>query len=99
MTQLQCKTINLNLCPKVANAIWNEISGEVLIFSHSSRKLFTTNSTGKFIWELSDGKWTVNEIIDRTAKEYDAEIKDIKEDVIDFFSELNKLGFIIWIKL
>ncbi len=99
MTQLQCKTVDVNLCPKVANAMWKEISGEILIFSHSSRKLFKTNSTGKFIFELSNGKCTVNHIIDSVAKEYDAEIKEIKEDVIDFFADLNTLGFIIWIKL
>lgn len=99
MTQLKHKSIDLNLCPKIANGMWKEISNEVLIFSPSSRKLFKTNSIGKFIWKLCNGTFTVNDIIDRVAKEYDAEIKKIKEDVIDFIVELNALGFIIWIKL
>ena len=99
MTQSQHETADLNLHPKVVNAMWKEISGEMLIFAHSSRKLFKLNSTGKFIWKLCDGKCTVNDIIDRVAKMYGEEIKKIEEDVINFIVKLHTLDLITWIKL
>ena len=88
---------DLNSSPKISDSIWKEISDNILIFSHNSRKLYTLNSMGKIIWKLCDGTHTVNEIINQIASEYNEEMKIIKEDVIDFIIKLKTFNLIVLI--
>ncbi len=88
---------DLNLSPKIINSIWTEISGNILIFSHNSRKLYNLNSMGKIIWKLCDGTHTINEIINQIASEYNKETKIIEEDIIDFIVKLKTFNLIVLI--
>ena len=50
--------------------------------------VYTLNETGAFIWELIDGKRSVEELIAAVTSEYDIEKKTATKDV---FSILNNL--------
>jgi hypothetical protein len=52
--------------------------------------VYTLNETGAFIWELTDGKKTVGEIIDELVKEYDIDRETATEDVLLFVDNMNR---------
>jgi hypothetical protein len=51
--------------------------------------VFTLNETGAFIWEHTDGKRTIRDIIDALASEYNIDFEHAKTDVIAFFNEMS----------
>jgi hypothetical protein len=51
--------------------------------------VYTLNETGAFIWELIDGKISVEEIIAAVTKEYDIDIKTAESDVFSFIDNMS----------
>ncbi len=52
--------------------------------------VYTLNETGAFIWELIDGKKSVEEIINSVTKEYDIDIETATSDVYSFIRDMSK---------
>jgi methyltransferase-like protein len=52
--------------------------------------VYTLNETGAFIWELIDGKKSVEEIINSVTKEYDIDIETATSDVYSFIRDMRK---------
>lgn len=52
--------------------------------------VYTLNETGTFIWELIDGKKSVNDLIEAVVNEYDTDNKKATEDVFSFIDEMRK---------
>jgi methyltransferase-like protein len=52
--------------------------------------VFTLNETGAFIWELIDGKKSVEDLIEAVIKEYDVDSITATTDVFSFINNLHK---------
>ena len=52
--------------------------------------VYTLNETGAFIWELIDGKRSVEEIITALTTEYDIDKKNAETDVFSFTENMSK---------
>jgi hypothetical protein len=52
--------------------------------------VYTLNETGAFIWELIDGKRTVEEIIIALTEEYDIDKQNAVSDVFTFIDNMSK---------
>jgi len=52
--------------------------------------VYTLNETGAFIWELIDGKKSVEKIINSVTKEYDIDIETATSDVYSFIRDMSK---------
>jgi methyltransferase-like protein len=52
--------------------------------------VFTLNETGAFIWELIDGKKSVEDLIEAVIKEYDVDSISATTDVFSFINNLHK---------
>jgi hypothetical protein len=52
--------------------------------------VYTLNETGAFIWELIDGKKTVEELIDALTGEYEVDRETATTDVFSLIENLNK---------
>jgi methyltransferase-like protein len=52
--------------------------------------VYTLNETGTFIWELIDGKKSVEDLIEAVIKEYDVDSITATTDVYSFINNLNK---------
>ena len=52
--------------------------------------VYTLNETGAFIWELIDGKRTVDEIIIALTEEYDIDKQNAGSDVFSFIDNMSK---------
>ena len=72
------------------NVAWRIIDGEAIILSAEDSSVHSLDEVGTKIWELADGKKTVKEIIEALHEEYDVEFDQLKQDVLDFISELQK---------
>ena len=52
--------------------------------------VYTLNETGAFIWELIDGKRSVEEIIIKLTNEYDIDKQNAESDVFTFIENMSK---------
>lgn len=52
--------------------------------------VYTLNETGTFLWELIDGKRSVNNLTDALAGEYEIDRQTALEDVLSFITEMKK---------
>lgn len=52
--------------------------------------VYTLNETGAFIWELIDGKRTIEEIITALTEEYDIDKQNAASDVFSFIDNMSK---------
>jgi methyltransferase-like protein len=52
--------------------------------------VYTLNETGTFIWELIDGKKSVEDLIEAVIKEYDVDSISATTDVFSFINNLHK---------
>lgn len=51
--------------------------------------VYTLNETGAFIWELIDGKKSVEELIEAVVSQYNIEVKTATEDVSSFIEKMS----------
>lgn len=52
--------------------------------------VFTLNETGAFIWELIDGKRTVEELIAELTSEYEISAEEAEKDVLEFIEDMKR---------
>lgn len=60
--------------------------------------VYSLNETGKEVWELIDGKRSLDLIIHDLAKKYHTNLEAIKNDVIELVSDFLNKGLIFEIK-
>ena len=78
-----------------------EIEGELIIvplvagIGDMEDELFTLNETGKEIWRLLNGKNTLDEVVTTLSTKYNANPREIEEDVIGLVQELTKRRILI----
>lgn len=60
--------------------------------------IFSLNDTGKVIWQMLDGKRSVQNIIMEIARRYNKDIIIIEKDVIEFLQILIDKEFLIEIR-
>jgi hypothetical protein len=60
----------------------------VILLDPATGEYFTLDDVGGRIWELADGKRTVDEIAEALAAEYDAPLDQIRADVAELLDEL-----------
>ena len=52
--------------------------------------VYTLNESGAFIWELIDGKKSIEDLIDAVTEEYDTDEATATSDVLSFIADMNK---------
>ncbi|HEY3375094.1 MAG TPA: PqqD family protein [Candidatus Aquicultor sp.] len=75
------------------------INGQTLIVQSKNKKLFVLNSAGTKIWELSDGRHEVNDIINKiraTSKKTELQIRKEIEEFIDELVERQVLEVLVY---
>lgn len=67
---------------------WRLLDTEALVVDVKAGLLYPLNSVGARIWELSDGRRSVEEIVRILTEEFDASEETIREDAVRFLAEL-----------
>ncbi|HOX74636.1 MAG TPA: PqqD family protein [Bacteroidales bacterium] len=57
--------------------------------------VYTLNETGAFIWELIDGKNSIEELINAVVSKYDADYNIATKDVFSFIEKMTQYLIII----
>ena len=70
------------------------IEGEAVILSLDTKVLRGLNPVGSRVWELIDGRRSVDEIVGAIVKEFDVEPGQAAEDVGRFVQELLDKGLV-----
>ena len=83
------------------NVVAREIEEELIIVPLVSGigdlddEIFTMNATGKAIWNLLDGKNSIQNIIEILKNDYDSPQDEIEEDVMGLVEELVNQGMLV----
>jgi len=79
---------------KAPTTAWRLIEGEAVILSLETKVLRGLNPVGSRIWELIDGRRSVEEIIGVIVEEFDVTPEAAARDVRDFVEELLGRGLV-----
>ena len=95
-------TISQNTIYAISDdVVAREIEGEIIIvplvagIGDLEDELFTLNETGKAIWELLDGRRSLQEVARELSEKYQAEPEKIQTDVLGLVGELLRRGMVI----
>jgi len=73
---------------------WRIIEGEAVILSMETKVLRGLNPVGSRVWELIDGRRSVEEITGLIVQEFDVTPEDGAKDVRGFVKELLERGLV-----
>ena len=76
------------------DAVFREEYEEALLFNPDNSDIVVINSTGRFIWQLCDGKNTKEGIINKILDEFDITSEKAGKDLDQFFYYLEKRNFL-----
>ncbi len=72
----------------VPAAIKARADGNFLIVSSHDNNIYYFNDTARYMWELLDGKISIDGMKSIMCSEYDVEPDIIKNDIVDFIRDL-----------
>ncbi|HKB24818.1 MAG TPA: PqqD family protein [Methylomirabilota bacterium] len=81
----------LSRSPKTA---WRVIEGEAVILSLDTKAFRGLNAVGSRVWELIDGRRSVDEIVEVVVREFDVTREQAAADVQAFVRELLDKGLV-----
>jgi hypothetical protein len=81
----------LSRSPKTA---WRVIEGEAVILSLDTKAFRGLNAVGSRVWELIDGRRSVDEIVEVIVREFDVTREQAAGDVQAFVRELLDKGLV-----
>ena len=67
---------------------WRSYDGKVIIITEDGSQIHSLNKVASFIWELSDGKSTIGDMIASICDRFDVEKDIAKEDILSFIQKL-----------
>lgn len=73
---------------------WRQIAGETVLLDHEGNVILGLNKAGGRVWELLDGKRTLDAIAIILATEYERPIDGVRQDVIQFAELLAEKGLV-----
>lgn len=86
----------LTKCPQRAKRTASRvIENEAVVVIPEEGLVRVLNEVGASIWQLSDGKNTVADIINIISQEFDLSQEQAQEDTLDFIKELEKKQMVV----
>lgn len=71
------------------------ISGKAVIVNLENRTIAILNLVASRIWELIDGKRTVNDIIEKIFQEFDVSFKKAEKDCVSFLLDMKRNNLVL----
>jgi len=86
----------LEKCPKKSkNVAYRIIDNEAVIVIPEKGIVRVLNKVGSEIWELSDGKRKISEIVSFISDKFNISIEEANKDIVEFIQELVEKEMII----
>ena len=74
---------------------WRVIEGEAMILSLDTKAFRGLNAVGSRVWELIDGRNSVDEIVEAITREFDVTRERAATDISAFMQQLLDKGLVI----
>jgi hypothetical protein len=68
------------------------VDGEMVLVHPAQGKVLVLNRVGARLWELADGRRSVEEMADIVADEYDVDLERARADALAFCTDLAERG-------
>jgi len=78
--------------PKTAYRV---IEGEAVVVDLESSMLYSLNSIGTLIWEMSDGRTSIEKIVNKICEEFEVEREVAKKDCFEFVQDFADKGLLV----
>ncbi len=77
--------------------IWRKMEGTAVLFNPDSNETYMLNQTAAAIWELCDGKHSVEDIVNAITEGFKSggDRTKILQDIIEFLAEGERDGYIL----
>ena len=79
---------------RLPSARWRVIEGRVVLIDANEGQLLHLNEVGSRVWELLDGKKSVDQIIGELDNAFDASPAHLRKDVRKFVRKLHRMELI-----
>lgn len=73
---------------------WRREGDVILMLDENEGSIYELNITAAKAWELADGSNTLEEIADQIALEFEADLEEVKGDLVGLFRELERRGYL-----
>lgn len=73
---------------------WRREGNVILMLDENEGSIYELNITAAKAWELADGSNTLEEIASQIAREFEADLEEVKRDLVGLFQELEKRGYV-----
>ncbi len=70
------------------HAAWRPIAGETVIVTPIDSYMHTLNDPATYIWAKADGDYTVRQVVEGMAEEFDVDPDTARADCLEFIQEL-----------
>jgi hypothetical protein len=87
-------TTSQRLCPRTGEVASELLDGTAIIMHVGTGRCYTTNNVGALIWEMIDGRHSVEEIVPAIVENYDVARDQASRDVVHFAAELCRRNLI-----
>lgn len=81
---------------KVDGYVLDELDGELLIFDPESGRIVQVNETAALIWQLCDGRHSLQELGDVLAEAYPEAAEAVRQDIPVIVQQLVELRVLRW---
>jgi hypothetical protein len=72
------------------------VDGEAVLVDPDRNVVRMLNTVGSRIWELADGTRTVDEIAEALTEEFEVEVSEARQSVVEFVDELADKELLVW---
>lgn len=76
------------------DVLWRMLDNEAFIISVDGNKIHTLNTLGSFIWQLTEGKNTVQQMVNLICERFEVSEKVAQSDANEFIEKLLNQGLV-----
>ena len=76
------------------SVVTREIENECILYDPDGKLVHIVNATARDVWNLCDGRHTLEAIALKLYEEYDVEMSVLKKDVQKIISDLERIGLL-----
>ena len=79
---------------KTPNAKGKIVEGKAVIINLDKGSYYQLNEVASTVWQLIDGKTSLEKIVGDLAKEFDASKNELEKDLLELVADLKKEGLV-----
>jgi hypothetical protein len=89
-----------SVCAPSTDVVARDIEGQLVLvplvmgIGDTDDELYALNATGRAVWDLLDGRRTLDGVVDALAERFEAPRDELTRDVLGLVGEMTRLGLL-----